>query len=213
MLLQAGCDANLQWDLSEHLQDLNFYRHDEEETDVDKRTDAEKKYPYKSENEGDANELSDPVKEKDLDPASEHSLRQRVYAHMLAHAEFTKKYYGFYASRHDNPFHILTEIRRAAARISTRLREACVQFDEPSPQGRVCFNAMQAAVAMERHDIVALLAANGVILPPVLTVSEEQEGLEAERVARWLRMQHSLHHSNRGKDGTYVGGGSASLPN
>lgn len=207
MLLNAGCDIDVQWDLEDHILELNFRCAGEIlEKEPDVRTEAEKQYPYGLAAEQD-DESQPPAKDKD--PASEAELRKRIATDMLSHAEYVKMHYGFYPERYDNPFKVVAKIRHSAARITSRLREACVQVDE---HGRYFFTAMQAAVANERHGVVELLLEHGATMPLVIAIGDKEASGEAEAIARILRMQQSFRYEERGADGSTSSTGAGVLP-
>ncbi|KAL8822696.1 MAG: hypothetical protein Q9191_006571 [Dirinaria sp. TL-2023a] len=114
-----------------------------------------------------------------------------------------------HASAFERRFRVCTKIRRSAALISKRLHEGGVSSDD---QVRYLMNPIQAAVAMERPRVIELLLEYGVELPAVIVPKVEEEGADAEDVARLLRTRDSFSESIRSKDGNTGGSSSGMLP-
>ena len=210
MLLKFEDDVDTHLDLTDHVLELNFGTaggDTEDNKTIAETSKTRNKYPYglRVATEDRSKLLANEAE----DPASEEGLRKRIAANMLAHAEYTKATFGFYPRRFDDPFTLLNEINHSATRISSRLREAGVQMNE---DGRYFFNAIQAAVANERHAVVQLLLEHGATMPMVLVIGDEAASVEAEKIARMMRMDSSFSYEERTGDGSVAMASIGSVP-
>ena len=74
------------------------------------------------------------------------------------------------------------------------------------------FNAIQAAVAMERPTMIESLLKHGAEIPTVIVGGPEDDVKDAEAIARILRTMSSFHHQERSKEGGTGSAGSQGLP-
>lgn len=136
----------------------------------------------------------------DQGPDSEWAFKRRVDAE--AEGRLAQRYGCHHSTGIPERYHQCRDIRQAGGRIARRLREAGVVEGD---QGVFMFNAMQAAVAQDRKEVVEVLKEKGAEMPIVIAMREEDCVKEAEGWARRLRGERSIYCESRKTDGGGAG--------
>ena len=208
-LIEAGGDVNTEWDLGSLIHELNITNIDVFGGEVRHIADeAFEACTYRGlEAYAEATLLID---ENDKTQGSEYDLKLRFDKRAEQQEAYIAKHK--FGCRHgialNERYRLCHKIREAAVRISRRLLEAGVQ---EAPDGTYMMTAVQAAVARQPSEVVAVLVQHGVEIPAVIVVSPEEYVRQAEKVARKLRVLDSFsYETNYG--GRRCGSGSAMLP-
>ncbi|KAL8794641.1 MAG: hypothetical protein Q9195_002837 [Heterodermia aff. obscurata] len=205
LLLQHSARSDIEWDMTSLLYELNFTYYEEPKL-PSSTTFGDSLAVWIKSKEFDENDKSE---------GSESVLRERIDAKWEGiHEGQRQKKFGYACGCMNHKafearYKVCRKIRRSAALISKRLREAGVIKDS---EGRYMMNAIQAAVAMERPTMIESLIRYGAEMPTVALGGPRDDIEDAEAIARMLRTMDSFHHQERSKNGGSGSGGSQGLP-